>query len=126
MPLSINFRWNVPSLDKPEPEAIRSGWKSAMNDIGETGRYLRTRADINEQKRIAEEDRQRRISEEERQKRIAEEDRQRRISEEERQKKLYGDAANSIRGKVAERAALVKRRDEIKARIAELKGTGNG
>lgn len=108
MPLSINFRWNVPTLDKPEPEAIRSGWKSAMNDIGETGHYLRTRADINEQKRIAEEDRQRRIS------------------EEERQKKLYGDAVNSIRGKVAERAALVKRRDEIKARIAELKGTGNG
>jgi hypothetical protein len=115
MPLSINFRWNVPQLDKPEPEAIRSGWKSAMNDIGETGRYLRTRADSNEQKRIAEEDRQRRIAEEERQK-----------TEEERQKKLYGDAANSIRGKVAERAALVKRRDEIKARIAELKGTGNG
>ena len=108
MPLSINFRWNVPQIDKPEPEAIRSGWKSAMNDIGETVRYLRTRADINEQKRIAEEDRQRRIS------------------EEERQKKLYGDAANSIRGKVAERAALIKRRDEIKARIAELKGTGNG
>ena len=108
MPLSINFRWNVPQIDKPEPEAIRSGWKTAMQSIGETGRYLRTRADINEQKRIAEEDRQRRIS------------------EEERKKKLYGDAANSIRGKVAERAALVKRRDEIKARIAELKGTGNG
>lgn len=108
MPLSINFRWNVPQLDKPEPEAIRSGWKTAMNDIGETGRYLRTRADINEQKRIAEEDRQRKIA------------------EEERQKKLYGDAANSIRGKVAERAALVKMRDEIKARLDALKGGVNG
>ena len=57
MPLSINFRWNVPQIDKPEPEAIRSGWKTAMQSIGETGRYLRTRADINEQKRIAENDR---------------------------------------------------------------------
>ena len=82
MPLSINFRWNVPQLDKPEPEAIRSGWKTAMNDIGETGRYLRTRADINEQKRIAEEDRQRRISEEERKKKEEEKERIRKLKEE--------------------------------------------
>ena len=106
MPLSINFRWNAPQLDKPEPEAIRSGWKDAMNSIAGTTRYLRERADKRESDRIAAEDRARRIA------------------EEERQKKLYGDAANSIRGKMAERAALVKRREAIIARINELKAAG--
>lgn len=104
MPLAINFRWNVPTLDKPQTMAEKTGWNDAMKTIGDTGRYLRSRMD----KEAAD--------------KIAAEDRQRRIAEEDRQKKLYGDAANAIRGKVEERARLVERRNQIVARLEQLKG----
>ena len=62
-----------------------------------------------------------RKEETERRNAIEDVDRQRRVAEEERQKKLYGDAAEAIRGKMAQRAALVQKRDALKARIDALK-----
>ena len=62
-----------------------------------------------------------RKEETERRNAIEDADRQRRVAEEERQKKRYGDAAEAIRGKMAQRAALVQKRDVLKAKIEVLK-----
>lgn len=105
MPLSIGFRWNVPKADPIEKPST-------------SGNFLRAAGEaVTQVKRgqMEREDRERN-----------EQDRQRRISEEDRQKSLYGETAEMIRGKKEQRDALVKRRDELKARIAQLKGVRGG
>ena len=62
----------------------------------------------------------------ERRNRIEDEDRARRIDEEERRKKVYGDAADMMRGKAQERAALVQEAEKLRSEIAELKARIGG
>jgi hypothetical protein len=107
MPLSINFNWRAPNVDvsfsERQRDRLNQGLMQAGNAISGLKDY-----------RFRKEEQERRNS-------IEDADRQRRIDEEERQKKLYGEAAEAIRGKVAQRAALVQKRDALKAKIDALK-----
>ena len=109
MPLSINFNWRAPNVDvsfsERQRDRLNQGLMQAGNAISGVKEYRWRKA------------------EQERRNTIEDADRQRRVAEEERQKQLYGEAAEAIRGKVAQRAALVRRRDELKARIAALTGS---
>lgn len=107
MPLSINFNWRAPNVDvsfsERQRDRLNQGLVQTGNAISGVKGYRWRKA------------------EQDRRNTIEDADRKRRIDEEERQKKLYGEAAEAIRGKVAERAALVRRRDELQAKIDALK-----
>lgn len=107
MPLSINFNWRAPNVDVSFSERQRDRLNQGLTQTGNAISGVK--------------DYRLRKAEQERRNSIEDADRHRRIDEEERQKKLYGEAAEAIRGKVAERAALVRRRDELQAKIDALK-----
>lgn len=111
MAMSVNFRWKAPNIVTPktDPNGIAEGLQVAGNAL-----FRRRQA------KIAEEERQRNAERQDRMDRIAEEDRQRRIQAEDRQQKLYGETSELIRSKAAQRAELVRRREEIVNRINEL------
>lgn len=107
MPLSINFRWKTPSIQAPQTmwEKNRTGENitQAAQAIGQGLERKRQR------------DRQSRID------RMNEEDRQRRIDWEDRQRRTYGEAADYMRGRSAERDSLVKRAEQLRTEIAALR-----
>lgn len=111
MAMSVNFRWKAPNIVTPktDPNGIAEGLQVAGNAL------FRRR-----QEKIAEEERQRNAERLGRMDRIAEEDRQRRIKDEDRQRKLYVETSDLIREKAAWREELLRRRNEIAARIEEL------
>lgn len=111
MAMSVNFRWKAPNIVTPkaDPNGIAEGLQVAGNAL-----FRRRQA------KIAEEERQRNAERQDRMDRIAEEDRQRRIQAEDRQRKLYGETSELIRDKAARREELLRRRNEIAARIEEL------
>lgn len=107
MPLSINFNWRAPNVDVSFSERQRDRLNQGLMQAGNAISGLK--------------DYRFRKEETERRNAIEDADRQRRVAEEERQKKLYGDAAEAIRGKMAQRAALVQKRDALKSKIDALK-----
>ena len=100
MPMSIAFRWRTPNISEPQSNAEKNNVNENLQSIGSSIFNMK-------------------------QSRRAEQDRQRRIDEEERQKKLYGETADMIRGKAAEREALVKERERIVNEINALKAQMN-
>ena len=112
MPLSVAFRWKTPNMQAPRPMFERNGLgegiTQAARAIGQGLERKRTR------------ERQARLD------KLAEEDRQRRIDWEDKQRKAYGEAADYMRNRSAERDALVKRAEEIKTEIASLKAQLGG
>lgn len=112
MPLSIAFRWKSPVIETPKSEFEKGGWGQALTDAADTITKVK--------------DWRWKKSEQERRNRIEDEDRKRRMDWEDKQRKAYGEAADYMRNRGAERAALVKRAEEIKAEIASLKAQLGG
>lgn len=112
MPMSVNFRWKTPNViaAKSDPEGIGSG----LTSLGEA--IARTKAS-----RYAKEQQERRNAIEDENRAIAAEDRAREIDEQERRRKAYGDAADIMRGRSAERERLMQERASIVAQINGLK-----
>ena len=111
MAMSVNFMWRSPQMvaGKSDP----NGYSQGLGKVGESiFRFKNSRR--------AEEERQRQAARQAEQDRMNAEDRQRRIQSEDRQQKLYGETAELIRGKSAQREALVNKRNEIVARIAAI------
>ena len=112
MPLSVAFRWKTPNMQAPrtmfEKNNVGEGITQAARAIGQGLERKRTR------------ERQEKLD------KMAEEDRQRRIDWEDRQRKAYGEAADYMRNRSAERDTLVKRAEQIKAEIANLKAQLGG
>lgn len=113
MPLSVNFRWKTPALATPQSDAEKSNLNENLMQAGNAILAARTRSRQNEERARAEA-RQAELD------RMNAEDRQRRIDAEDRQQKLYGETSELIRSKAAQRAELVRRREEIVNRINEL------
>lgn len=111
MPMSVNFRWKTPNViaAKSDPEGIGSG----LTSLGEA--IARMKAS-----RYAKDQQERRNAIEDENREVAAEDRRRRIQAEDKQQKLYGETSELIRSKSAQRAELVRRREEIVNRINEL------
>lgn len=110
MPMSVNFRWKTPGLvaAKADQDGIGAGLASLGDAIA------RMKASRNER---AQQDRRNAIEDENRARAIAEQD---------RRNKAYGDAANIIRGRSAERERLLQERAEIVARINAIKSRMGG
>lgn len=108
MALSIGFRWKTPTIQAPDTMWNRTGASEGVRAFGQGLERKRTR------------ERQERLD------KIAEEDRQRRNAWEDKQRQAYGEAADYMRNRSAEREALVKRAEEIRAEIASLKAQLGG
>ena len=106
MPMAVNFRWKTPTVQASQPNSVKDGWAQsftqAADAISNAKEYRWKKAET------------------ERRNRIEDEDRQRRIDWEERQRSAWGEAANIMRGLAGERAKLVKRAEEIRAKLAQL------
>lgn len=113
MPMSVNFMWRSPQMVAAQSNAEKENLKENLSSIGES--IFRFK-----QSRRAEEERQRNAERQAELDRMNAEDRQRRIDAEDRQRKIYGDTSELIRSKAAQRAELVRRREEIVNRINEL------
>lgn len=109
--MSVNFMWRTPQMvaGRSDPNGISEG----LGNVGES--IFRFK-----QSRRAEEERQRNAARQAELDRMNAEDRKRRIQAEDRQQKLYGETSELIRSKAAQRAELVRRREEIVNRINEL------
>lgn len=107
MPLSIAFRWKTPQINE-----VKTMWEKTGTGEGITQAAKAISAGL-ERKRNRE--RQAMLDKQ------AAEDRQRRIDWEDRQRKAYGEAADYMRGRSADRDALVKRADQLRQEIAALK-----
>lgn len=114
MPLSVNFRWKTPALATPQSDAEKSNLNENLMQLGDA--ISRMRASRYNKAQTA-----RRNAIEDENRAIAAEDRARAIAEQERRNKAYGDAANLIRGRSAERERLLKERAEVVEQINELK-----
>ena len=112
MPLSIAFRWKSPVIETPKSEFQKGGWGQAITDAADTIAKVK--------------DWRWKKAEQERKNRIEDEDRQRRMDWEDKQRKAYGEAADYMRNRSAERDALVKRAEQIKNEIASLKAQLGG
>ena len=112
MPLSIAFRWKTPQIDTPKSSFQKNGWGQAISDVADTITKVK--------------DWRWKKSEQERRNRIEDEDRKRRMDWEDKQRNTYGEAADYMRGRYAERAELVKRAEQIKNEIQVLKGQLGG
>lgn len=112
MPMSVAFRWKTPNIQVSKGAMEQDGWNRGLSDLSDSIRY-------------AKESRYKK-AQDARRNRIEDEDRQRRIDEEERRKKVWGETADMMRSKADERAALVKRADEIRNRIAALQAQLGG
>lgn len=117
MPMSVNFRWKTPGLvaAKADQDGIGEGLASLGDAIA------RMKASRNER---AQQERRNAIEDETRA--IAAEDRARAIAEQDRRNKAYGEAADIIRGRSAERERLLQERAEIVARINAIKSRMGG
>lgn len=113
MPMSVSFRWRTPQIVTPQSMAEKTNLGDNLAQAGNAILAARTRSRQNEERARAEA-RQTELD------RMNSEDRQRRIQAEDRQQKLYGETSELIRSKAAQRAELVRRREEIVNRINEL------
>jgi hypothetical protein len=121
MPLSVNFRWKTPALATPQSDAEKSNLNENLMQLGDAISRMRASRYNKAQttRRNAIEDENRAIAAEDRA--IAAEDRAREIDEQERRKKAYGEAADIMRGRSAERERLLQERASIVAQINGLK-----
>jgi hypothetical protein len=130
MALGISFRWKTPTIEAPESKFRLSGWGQAMSDVADSIKYAREsrdrKAEQERRNRIEDEDRLNRMTEQERRNRIEDEDRKRRIDWEDRQRSTYGEAAELMRGKAGERAALVEQRNRIQQQIDAIRAQLGG
>lgn len=106
MPMAVNFRWKTPTVQAAQPGSVKDGWAQSFTQAAQA---------ISDAK-----DYRWKKSETERRNRIEDEDRARRTGWEDRQRSAWGEAANMMRGLAGERAGLVKRAEEIRARLAQL------
>ncbi len=106
MPMAVNFRWKTPNIQASQNNFVKNGWAEGLSGAATAI--------------AAAKERRYNKAQTERRNAIEDEDRARRIAEEDRRKQVYGEAADMMRGKAAERARLVQRADEIRARLAEL------
>lgn len=112
MALSIGFRWKTPNIQAPDTMWNRTGAGEGLTQAARAiGQGLERKRQRERQERLD---------------KMAEEDRQRRIDWEDKQRKAYGEAADYMRNRGAERDALVKRAEEIRAEIAGLKAQLGG
>lgn len=114
MPLSVNFRWKTPALATPQSDAEKSNLNENLMQLGDAISRMRA-------SRYNKEQTARRNAIEDENRAIAAEDRARAIAEQERRNKAYGEAADLIRGRSAERERLLNERAEVVAQINELK-----
>lgn len=114
MPLSVNFRWRGSSIETPKSEAEKSGLNENLMQLGDA--ISRVRAS-----RYAKAQQERRNAIEDENRAMAAEDRARGIEEQERRNRAYGEAAELIRGRAAERERLLQERAAIVGQINELK-----
>lgn len=112
MPLAVSFRWKTPAIQAAQPDSVKNGWDRSLTQAAQGIASAKERRFNREQA--------------ERRNRIEEEDRARRIEEEDRRRKVYGEAADIMRAKSSERAALVKEAEAIRAEIAQLKAQAGG
>lgn len=112
MAMAVNFRWRSSNLQAAQPNSVKNGWAQSLTQAATAISDMKNRRFNKEQA--------------ERRNRIEDEDRARRIDEEERRKKVYGDAADMMRGKAQERAALVQEAEKLRSEIAELKARIGG
>lgn len=106
MPMAVNFRWKTPTVQASQPNSVKNGWAQSFTQAADA---------ISDAK-----DYRWKKAETERRNRIEDEDRQRRTEWEDRQRSAWSEAANMMRGLAGERAKLVKRAEEIRARLAQL------
>lgn len=108
MPMAVNFRWKSPNIQASQPNSVKNGWDKSLTQAAQA---------ISDAKQY-------RFNKEqtERRNKIEDEDRQRRIDFEDKQRAAWKESADLMRGAAQERDALVKRADEIRARIAQLQG----
>ena len=107
MPLSVAFRWKTPQALQVKTMWDRTGAGDGLSQAADAIAAGRQRK--------YERERQQKLDKQ------AEEDRQRRIDWEDRQRKAYGEAADYMRGRSADRDALVKRADQLRQEIVALK-----
>lgn len=112
MPLAVSFRWKTPAVQAAQPDSVKNGWDKSLTQAAQGIASAKDRKFNREQA--------------ERRNRIEDEDRRRRIDEEERRKKVYGEAADIMRAKASERAALVQEAEKLRSEIAELKARIGG
>lgn len=117
MPMSVNFRWKSPGL--VAARADQDGVGAGLASLGDA--IARMKSSRNER---AQQERRNAIEDENRA--IAAEDRARAIAEQDRRNKAYGEAADLIRGRSAERESLLKERAEIVAQINAIKSRMGG
>lgn len=114
MPLSVNFRWKAPALATPQSDAEKSNLNENLMQLGDA--ISRMRASRYNKAQTA-----RRNAIEDENRAMAAEDRARGIEEQERRNRAYGEAAELIRGRAAERERLLQERAAIVGQINELK-----
>ena len=112
MAMAVNFRWKGVNLQAAQPNSVKNGWADSISQAATAIAGMKERRFNREQT--------------ERRNRIEDEDRSRRIAEEDRRKKVYGEAADMMRGKAAEREALVREAETLRAEIAQLKAQVGG
>lgn len=107
MPLGITFRWNTPQV-----QAAKSAWdrNSMTEGLNSVASAISTAKDSRYAKKL-----------QERRDAIEDEDRARRIAEEDRRKQVYGEAADIIRRRQSNLAALRSKRDALASEIEALK-----
>lgn len=109
MPLAVNFRWKGTNVQAKQPDT------ALATSITQAAQAIQTAKD----RRFNRDQAERRNA-------IEDEERARRIAEEDRRKKVYGDAAEIMRGKARERAALVSEAERLRSEIAELQAQVGG
>lgn len=98
MPLAVNFRWKGTNVQAKQPDT------SLATSITQAAQAINTAKD----------------------RRFNREQTERRNADEDRRKKVYGEAAEMMRGKARERAALVGEAERLRSEIAELKAQVGG
>lgn len=112
MAMAVNFRWKGVNMQAAQPNSVRNGWDKSLTQAATAISDMKARRFNREQT--------------ERRNAIEDEDRARRMDEENRRKKVYGEAADMMRGKASERAALVQEAGQLRAEIAQLKAQIGG
>lgn len=100
MPMVVNFRWKSPTLRVPESDAEKNNLNENLMQLGQSIANMKAA----------------RYNRDQQERRNAIE-----AAERERRQKAYGEAADLIRGRSAERERLLQERAAVVAQINELK-----
>lgn len=107
MALAVNFRWKTPQQQQVRSDWEKDGWGEGLDKMANTiANVKRSRYEK---------------AQTERRNAIEDEDRRRRMEEEDRRKSVYGEAADMIRGRKAERDRLVAQKTQLENEIKALK-----